>query len=186
MNQYHAAQAIIGYQSKVLSYESRACLIGEYEEKQYYSCRHRSCPGCHGAEALDWQEKTGTRLLPCDHYPVLFALTHNLKPVWHFNWYWCSNTTLNVAPTTLRKLLKDKWYLRTKVGLLSSLHIRVWALSFHPHVNALVSVGGLSDHRAWQLVRNNFLLPVGVLKAKYRGKWLMALVGKISRSRISL
>ena len=55
--------------------------------------------------------------------------------------------------------------------MLSSLHTRGRTLSFHPHVHVLVTGGGLAGDQ-WRTVNNSFLLPVGVLKAKFRGKWL--------------
>jgi len=57
------------------------------------------------------------------------------------------------------------------VGLLSALHTWGRTLSFHPHVHVLVTGGGL-DGEQWRPLKNGYLLPVGVLKAKFRGKWL--------------
>jgi hypothetical protein len=44
-------------------------------------------------------------------------------------------------------------------------------LSAHPHVHVLVTGGGLQGAQ-WRTVKNDYLLPVGVIKAKFRGKWL--------------
>ena len=172
MDQHRAAQAIMDCQSEVLGYESWACPSGDYEEKQNHSCRHRSCPRCHGAETHAWLEKANARLLPCDHYHVVFTLPHELNPIWHFNRHWCADKLFKAASETLRELLKDSRYLGAEVGILASLHTWGRTLSFHPHVHVLVTGGGLTDSGNWRSVRNDFLLPVGVLKAKFRGKWL--------------
>ena len=172
MDQHQAAQAIMACQGEALGYESWACLNGDHEEKQYHSCRHRSCPRCHSAERHDWLEKSNARLLPCEHYHVVFTLPHELNPVWHFNRHWCSDKLFKAASETLRELLQDERYLGAEVGMLASLHSWGRTLSFHPHVHVLVSGGGLNKRGEWRPVRNGFLLPVGVLKAKFRGKWL--------------
>ena len=100
MDQHRAAQAIMDCQSEVLGYESWACPSGDYEEKQHHACRHRSCPRCHGAETHAWLEKTNARLLPCDHYHVVFTLPHELNPIWHFNRHWCADKLFKAASET--------------------------------------------------------------------------------------
>ncbi len=186
MDQQQAVQALMDCQSEALGYESWACPSGDHEEKQYHSCRHRSCPRCHGAETHDWLEKTNARLLPCDHYHVVFTLPHELNPIWHFNRRWCSDKLFKAASETLRQLLKDERYLGADVGMLASLHTWGRTLSFHPHVHVLVSGGGLNRSGEWQPVKNDFLLLVGVLKAKFRGKWLSWLNDAYANGEIRL
>ena len=171
MDQYQAAQAIMTCQSEELGYEEWACLEDGHTERLNHSCRHRSCPRCNQSLTNDWLEKTKTRLLPCDHYHVVFTLPHELNSIWHYNRHWCSDHLFRASSETLQQLLKDERYLGARVGMLSSLHTWGRTLSFHPHVHVLVTGGGL-DGAQWRTVNNNFLLPVGVLKAKFRGKWL--------------
>jgi hypothetical protein len=171
MDQYQAAQAIMTCQSEELGYEEWACLDDGHTERLNHSCRHRSCPRCNQAITHDWLEKTKARLLPCDHYHVVFTLPHELNPIWHYNRHWCSDHLFKASNETLQQLLKDERYLGAKVGLLCSLHTWGRTQSFHPHVHVLATGGGLSG-KQWRTVKKDFLLPVGVLKAKFRGKWL--------------
>jgi len=171
MDQYQAAQAIISCQSEELGYEEWSCLEDGHTERLNHSCRHRSCPRCNQALTHDWLEKTKARLLPCDHYHVVFTLPHELNPLWHYNRHWCSDHLFKASSETLQQLLTDERYLGGQVGMLSSLHTWGRTLSFHPHVHVLVTGGGLSN-KQWRTVENDFLLPVGVIKAKFRGKWL--------------
>jgi ssDNA-binding Zn-finger/Zn-ribbon topoisomerase 1 len=171
MDQYQAAQAIMSCQSEALGYEEWQCLDDGHTERLNHSCRHRSCPRCNQALTHDWLEKTKTRLLPCDHYHVVFTLPHELNPIWHYNRHWCSDHLFKASSETLQQLLKDERFLGAQVGMLSSLHTWGRTLSFHPHVHVLVTGGGLSG-KTWRGLEKDFLLPVGVLKAKFRGKWL--------------
>jgi len=171
MDQYKAAQAIMSCQTEALGYEEWNCTEDDHVERLNHSCRHRSCPRCNQSLTDDWLEKTKTRLLPCDHYHVIFTVPHELNAIWHYNRHWCSNHLFKASSETLQQLLKDERYLGARVGMLSSLHTWGRTLSFHPHVHVLVTGGGLAGEQ-WRTVNNNFLLPVGVLKAKFRGKWL--------------
>ncbi len=185
MDQYKAAQAIMDCQSEVLGYEEWACPNGDHIERQPHSCRHRSCPRCHRFQSYEWLEKIKARLLPCDHYHVVFTLPHELNPLWHYNRSWSADRLFKASSETLRQLLKDERYLGAEVGLLSSLHTWGRTLIFHPHLHVLVTGGGLCG-AAYRTVKKDFLLPVGVLKAKFRGKWLSWLNQAYERGAIRL
>jgi ssDNA-binding Zn-finger/Zn-ribbon topoisomerase 1 len=184
-DQYQAANAIMNCQRAELGQETWLCPQDGHLEHQPHSCRHRSCPRCHGSETQRWLDKTQARLLPCDHYHVVFTLPHELNEVWQFNRQWSADHLFKASAETLRQLLKDERYLGAEVGLLASLHTWGRTASFHPHVHVLVTGGGLQGD-AWRPVEKDFLLPVGVLKAKFRGKWLSWLNTAYSQGKLKL
>ena len=102
---------------------------------------------------------------------MVFTLPHELNELWRYNRAWSADHLFKAAAETLRELLKDERYLGAEAGLLASLHTWGRTASFHPHVHVLVTGGGLRGDQ-WCPVKQDFLLPVGVLKAKFRGKWL--------------
>ena len=171
MDQHKAAQAIMSCRSEALGYEEWACPNDDHVERQPHSCRHRSCPRCQGARSHEWLEQIKERLLPVNHYHVVFTLPHELNPIWHYNRRWCADRLFKASAETLRQLLKDDRYLGAEPGLLSSLHTWGRTLIFHPHVHVLITGGGVAEGE-YREVQKDFLLPVGVLKAKFRGKWL--------------
>lgn len=171
MDQYRAAEAIMTCQSEALGHEEWACLEDGHTERQPHSCRHRSCPRCHGQQTQAWLERIEARLIPCDHFHVVFTLPHELNALWHYNRRWCSDKLFEASSETLRQLLSDERYLGAEVGMVSVLHTWGRTLSFHPHVHVLVSGGGLAGD-TWRTASHDYLLPVAVLKAKFRGKWL--------------
>jgi hypothetical protein len=171
MDQYRAAEAIMTCQSDALGHEEWACLEDGHSERQNHSCRHRSCPRCHSAQTQAWLARLEARLLPVDHFHVVFTLPHELNPLWQYNRRWCSDKLFKASAETLQQLLADERHLGAEVGMVSVLHTWGRTLSFHPHVHVLVSGGGLSGD-TWRTARHDYLLPVAVLKAKFRGKWL--------------
>ncbi len=156
IDQYKAAQAIIDCQSEALGYEKWECLEDGHTEELNHSCRHRSCPRCHGAQTHEWLEKVQSRLLTCDHYHVIFTLPHELNALWQHNRSWSSDRLFKASAETLKQLLADEKYLGAEVGMLSALHTWGRTLSFHPHVHVLVSGGGLKG-KEWKTVKNDFL-----------------------------
>ena len=171
LTQYKAAQAIMQCRTDELGYEEWGCNEDAHVEHQAHSCRNRSCPRCQGHYTHEWLEKAQARLLQCDHYHVVFTLPHELNEIWQYNRQWSTEHLFKAAAETLQQLLRDERYLGAEVGILASLHTWGRTLSFHPHVHMLVTGGGVSKGQ-WGGAKKDFLLPVGVLKAKFRGKWL--------------
>ena len=171
IDQHQAVNAIMACRSDALGCEEWICAHDGHIEHQAHCCRHRSCPRCQGDYTQAWLSKTQARLLPCDHYHVVFTLPHELNEVWRHNRAWSADHLYRASAETLRELLKDERYLGAEVGLVASLHTWGRTASFHPHVHVLVTGGGLSGE-AWRPLQKPFLLPVGVVKAKFRGKWL--------------
>ena len=184
-DQTQAAYAIMNCQQPELGHETWICPQDGHLEHQAHSCRHRSCPRCQRARTAAWLDRTQARLLPCDHYHVVFTLPHELNEVWQFNRQWSADHLFKAAAETLRQLLKDDRYLGADVGLLAALHTWGRTASFHPHVHVLVTGGGLQGEQ-WRPVKKDFLLPVGVLKAIFRGKWLDWLNRAYSQGDIQL
>jgi hypothetical protein len=170
-DQHRAAEAITRCGTEAQGWTEWRCGEDDHREVDYHCCRHRSCPRCHGQRTREWLSMIEQRLLPCDHFHVVFTLPHELNALWAYNREWSADHLFRASAETLQQLLGDGRHLGAKVGMLSSLHTWGRTLSFHPHVHVLVTGGGLSGGQ-WRSRRRDYLLPVAVLKAKFRGKWL--------------
>ena len=74
---------------------------------------------------------------------------------------------------TLKELSEDPDYLGARIGFISILHTWGQNLMDHPHIHCIVTGGGLSsDTTQWVPCKKNFLLPVKVLSARFRNKFL--------------
>ena len=91
------------------------------------------------------------------------------------------------ASQTLLTLGRDSKRLGAELGVTMVLHTWTRELHFHPHVHAIVTGGGLSDDGArWERARKDFLFPVRVMGALFRGKMLAALEHAHARGQIDL
>ena len=77
------------------------------------------------------------------------------------------------ASQSLLELGRDRKYLGAQIGFTALLHTWSQTLTYHPHLHCIVPGGGLSpDGHRWITSRNNFLVPVKVLAALFRGKMM--------------
>ena len=152
----------------------------------YNSCRHRACPQCAYLQTERWLALQQARLLPCDHYHVIFTLPHDLNPLWLANVSAMTTLFFQVVRDTLGILLADPKYLGAQPGIIAALHTWSQTLLLHPHLHGLVTGGGLTPAGQWVAVRNGFLLPARVVMAVFRGKMVDAIRQTFARGELAL
>jgi hypothetical protein len=175
LKQIKAANAIKQCRTEAMGGHVQRCPDGHEEHVQYHSCKHRSCPRCHALAKAQWVEQQQARLLACDHYHVIFTLPHELLDLWQHNTRWFAQALFQASRDTLITLLQDEKHLGATPGILMALHTWGRTLSLHPHVHCLVTGGGLDKAKQWRALRYDYLLPVAVVKALYKGKLLARL-----------
>jgi hypothetical protein len=87
------------------------------------------------------------------------------------------------ASQTVREVAADPKHLGAQVGLTAVLHTWGQTLTLHPHLHVMATGGGLSCDRTgeidgsavWKGCRPGFFLPVRVLSALFKGKFLAGL-----------
>lgn len=172
---YQAANAIMACRTEAMGGHVQRCPDAHEERVQYHSCKHRSCPRCHALSNARWVDQQQARLLACDHYHVIFTLPHELLDLWQHNTRWFADALFQASRDTLMTLLQDEKHLGATPGILMALHTWGRTLSLHPHVHCLVTGGGLDKNKQWRSLRYDYLLPVAVVKALYKGKLLARL-----------
>ena len=81
------------------------------------------------------------------------------------------------AADTMLTIAADPKHLGARIGITAVLHTWGSALTHHPHIHMIVPGGGISrDGTRWISARPAFLLPVRVLGALFRGKFLDGLI----------
>lgn len=148
-------------------------------KKVYHSCRHRGCTVCSQRKQHEWLEKQKQRLLGCDHFHLVFTLPSEYRKLWLYNRKWFIQNQFEVTSETLKDLLEEKpnkqqkyqSHLGATPGFISVLHTWGRQLNLHPHIHCLITAGGLTKQGDWKAVNNDFLVPVNVVKALYRGKF---------------
>src|SRR5262249_47049105 len=152
-----AAHAIIRCRTAALGGHIQACPDGHVARVWYNSCRHRSCPPCAYLQTERWLARQLARLLACDHYSVIFTLTHALNTVGVANVAMTTALLLQAARHTMCTLLADPQDLGAQPGILSALHAWGQPLVVHTHLHCLVTGAGLTASGEWQAVRYGFL-----------------------------
>jgi putative transposase/transposase-like zinc-binding protein len=144
----------------------------------YDSCRNRHCPTCRGAARAKWLDRVREDLLPVPYFHVIQTLPH--EP--HLDRLVLANRRLLFAllfrttAETLLQLAADPRHLGGRIGLLIVLHTWGQLMNRHTHVHVVVPGGGLSpDGTRWVSCREGFFLPVEVMGALFRGKFLAGL-----------
>lgn len=183
---YRAANAIMMCRTDAMGGHVQRCPDAHEERVHYHSCKHRSCPRCQALAKARWAEQQQARLLACDHYHVVFTLPHELLDLWQHNTRWFANTLFQAVRDTLITLLHDEKHLGALPGILMALHTWGRTLNLHPHVHCLVTGGGLDTQQQWRSLRYDYLLPVAVVKALYKGKLLARLWAALQADELQL
>jgi hypothetical protein len=153
-----------------------ACDSCGFTRISYNSCRDRHCPKCQGAKRAAWLEARLQRLLPVEHFHVVFTLPAALNPLMLHHPRRLYNLLFQAAAQTLLTLAADDKRLGAQIGVTAILHTWGQNLCFHPHLHCVVTGGGLSgDGTHWVAGRPGYFLPVKVLGRLFRGKFLHGL-----------
>ena len=151
----------------------------------YCSCRNRHCPKCQGSQALAWMEKRKAELLQVPYFHIVFTLPAEIGAVAYQNKAVIYALLFKAASETMLTIAADPKHLGAKVGITAVLHTWGSALTHHPHVHMIVTGGGISPGGSrWIPSRPDYLVPVEVLSALFRGRMLGMLIAAHAENRL--
>lgn len=158
---------------------------GVEQEPAYNSCRDRHCPKCQWQTQLKWVERRRARVLPVHYFHVVFTLPAELQRIARDDRARVFDCLMDAAAQSLLTLGRDPRRLGAELGVTAVLHTWTRDLRFHPHVHCVVTGGGLSaDGSRWLGTSPDYLLPVRVMGALFRGKLLAALDAARKKGRL--
>jgi Putative transposase/Transposase zinc-binding domain len=163
--------------TEVLGGRVDVCLTCGNEKTVFNSCRNRHCPACQSLTQARWIERRLTRLLPVDYFHVVFTVPDELLcGLAMRNRELFFDALFAAGSQTLLALGDDEKRLGAQLGLTAVLHTWTRDLRFHPHLHCIVTGGGLTrDGQKWKATKQDYLFPVRVLSALFRGKLVAAL-----------
>ena len=139
----------------------------------YNSCRNRHCPKCQTLQKEKWIEARCEDLLPIQYFHVVFTIPSELNPLVIMNQRVMYNILFRSVSETLMELSNNPKHLGACIGFIGILHTWGQNLMDHPHIHCVVPGGGLSpDGSRWVSCRKRFFIPVRVMSALFRGKFL--------------
>jgi hypothetical protein len=159
----------------------RTALLGGHKDQcdhcghleiSYNSCRNRHCPKCQTLRKEKWIEARREDLLPIEYFHVVFTIPSELNHLALLNQRVLYDLLFRSASETLAKLANDPKHLGATVGVIGILHTWGQNLMNHPHLHCIVTGGGLSSDGTWRPCRRGFFLPIRVMSALFRGKFL--------------
>lgn len=138
----------------------------------YNSCRNRHCNQCQNISKEIWIDAKNNDVLNAPYFHVVFTVPEELKILIYQNQKLLYNLLYKSVAETLSELSQDPKYLDAQIGFMTILHTWSQDLVYHPHIHAVVLGGGLSKNNEFKQCSNQFFLPVKVLSALFRGKFL--------------
>jgi hypothetical protein len=142
-------------------------------EISYNSCRNRHCPKCQTLRKEKWIEARGGDLLPIQYFHVVFTIPAELNPLVSMNPKIMYDLLFRSVSETIMELANDPKHIGARIGIIGILHTWGQNLMDHPHLHCVVTGGGLSpDGSSWVSCRKGFFIPVRVLSALFRGKFI--------------
>ena len=153
-------------------------------EVSYNSCRNRHCPKCQTLQKEKWIEARNEDLLPIEYFHVVFTIPSELNHLVSMNQKVLYDLLFRSASETLMELANDPKHLGAKIGVIGILHTWGQNLMDHPHVHCIVTGGGIDGER-WVSCRKGFFIPVRVMSALFRGKFLFHLNNHFKKGELA-
>ncbi len=173
--QRKASNAILNCRTAALGGHLEVCTGCGILSVSYNSCRHRACPKCQWSAQLRWVQNRMGELLNTTYFHIVFTVPHTLNPLFLSNDTALYNLLMRCAWETLDHLARQPQWLGARPGMLAILHTWGQKLDFHPHVHCVVPGGGVLHDGSWKPAKKGFFIPVRVMSALFRGKFLAAL-----------
>jgi hypothetical protein len=153
----------------------------------YNSCRNRHCPKCQGLNSIKWVDKLSANLLAVRYFHIVFTIPSQLNRLSLVNQKCLYNMLFKAASESLLMLAKDPKYLDALTGLVAVLHTWGQNLMEHPHLHTIVPAGGWDPMaQCWKHSRKKFFLPVKVISAVFKGKFLSLLKAAYNDGQLKL
>ena len=142
----------------------------------YDSCRNRHCPKCGSLARARWLHQRQEELLPVPYFHVVFTLPEAIAELALQNKKVLYDLLFRTSSETLLTIARDPQHLGAEIGFFGILHTWGQNLRHHPHIHYVIPGGGIGpDHDRWVACLPGFFLPVRVLSAYFRRRFLQAL-----------
>jgi len=185
--QHRALRAIAMCRTAAFGGHITQCDHCGHETQAYNSCRHRSCPTCHGTAQATWLAAREGELLETPYAHVIFTLPHDLGPLALQNPRPLYGLLFRSVAQALQDIAQDPKHLGAEIGGLAVLHTWGQQLHHHPHLHCVLPAGGLApDGAQWIPCRPHFFLPVRVLSRRFRRLYLVGLEHLYSQGHLTV
>jgi predicted Zn-ribbon and HTH transcriptional regulator len=177
--QRRVIEAIERCRTAALGGHKEACNGCGHESFSYNSCRNRHCPKCQAGARAKWMNDREAELLPVSYFHTVFTLPQTMAGLALQNKEVMYDILFQSTSETLQEVAANPKHLGAKIGFFAVLHTWGQKMENHPHLHCVIPAGGLSpDNQQWKHCKRSrktgkeFFLPVAVLSAVFRGKFI--------------
>lgn len=181
-----AAVSIMCCKTGSLGHSISVCDECGHKEIHNNSCRNRHCPNCQAILKEEWIDVRRSEVIDGAYFHIVFTVPAELRPLILSNQRLLYALMHDASSKTLLELLADRKYLGATPAIIQVLHTWGQSLNFHPHIHCIVSGAGLTPDMRLVGGSEKFLIPVRVLGAKFKGKFLDALDDHYRFGKLSL
>lgn len=146
-----------------------------YSQYHNNSCRDRSCPMCQALSNELWVDAQNEHVLDIDYYHLVFTCPSELNTLIYCNQKELYSLFFHAVAETIQELSEDSLHMGGTPGFISIMHTWGSNLSYHPHIHALSTCGGLDTNRNWHQKKDGFFLPGTAMARLFKGKFLSGL-----------
>lgn len=155
------------------------------EHPSYNSCGNRHCPKCQALAQEHWIEARAKRLLPVEHFHLVFTEPAELRPLARSLPRLLHGMLFQAASETVLEL--GRTHLKATLGATFLLHTWTRDLRYHAHLHGLVSAGGFAlDGSGWVPTSQKFLFHVRRMGKLFQGKFMDLLRKAQERQELGL
>jgi hypothetical protein len=184
--QHRALRAIALCRTAALGGHITQCDHCGHEVQAYNSCRHRSCPKCHGTAQAAWLAAREREVLETPYVHGIFTLPHDLSALALQNPRHLYGLLFRTVAQTLQDIAGDPKHLGAEIGGFAVLHTWGQQLHHHPHLHCVLPAGGLApDGTQWIPCRPHFFLPVRVLSRRFRHLYVAGLAQTYAQGQLT-
>jgi hypothetical protein len=144
-----------------------------------HSCGNRHCPHCQHHESQQWLENQCRKQVPANYFMVTFTIPAQLRRLFFHHQRRCYGLLFDGVWDTLQTFSRNDKQLKGTPGVIAVLHTQTRALSYHPHVHAVIPAAAIdSNHRLWREKKGKYLFNHKALAKVFRAKLLEAMVNE--------
>ena len=173
--QFKAAASIMACKSGSLGCNISVCDECGHQEVHNNSCRNRCCPNCQAVMKELWIDARRSEVIDGSYFHVVFTVPSELNPLIISNQKLLYGLLHDASSATLLELSASKKYLGATPAIIQVLHTWGQELNYHPHIHCIISGAGLTSEMKLVNSRSDFLIPVRVLGAMFKGKFMDSL-----------
>lgn len=153
----------------------------------YNSCRNRHCPQCQFLKKEKWIIDKKNEVFPYQYFHAVFTLPDEMNKIVCHNRAVVYKLLFDTVKYVLLNVSGNKKYFGAKIGFFAILHTWGQKLNMHPHIHCVIPGGGYSDKKhKWISAKKDFLVPVKVLKQRFKYAFLTGLKKIYKNGRLKI